>query len=116
MTLRHIAAAEVRHQQREREREREKEREREIKREAEREKKKPEPTERARKIGIFSMIGFDSSISCFLALLINIPYRRKLKKGQIKNKIFIFAVKKTYKLCQVEEIPDSSLILEAREN
>ena len=80
MTLRHITAAEVRHQQIERDRVREKEREREIKREAEREKKKRKPTDRERKIGIFSMIGFDSSISCFLALLINKPYRKKTEK------------------------------------
>ena len=71
----------MRRQQRERERERERERqsERVIKREREREGKKPQPTEREREPGIFSMMGFDSVTSPFLALLVIKPNKKTAK-------------------------------------
>ena len=72
MMLRHITAAEMGHQQkreRERERERERDRVREIKREREREGEQPLPAERD--IGIFSIMGFDSATSRFLASLVS---------------------------------------------
>ena len=55
--------------------------------------KKTYPKEREREIGIFSMIGFDSETSSFLALLVNKSYRKKLTKAKFK-KHFKFAVKK----------------------
>ena len=63
MTLRHITAAEMRHQQKKRERE----------------------------IGtfLFAMMGFDSATSSFLALLVKI-IKKKLKKAYLKTKVFNF--------------------------
>ena len=84
MTLRHITAAEVRHQQKERDRERE------IKRKQKR--RKENLTDRESEIGIFSMLSFDFASSSFLALLVNKSYRKKLIKAKLK--VFYFAVKK----------------------
>ena len=64
MTLRHITADEVRHQQK-RERERERERDKTRKR------RNATLTGRERKRGISSMIGFDTATFSFLTLLIN---------------------------------------------
>ena len=75
MTLSHITAAEVRHQQRERERE-DRVRERERLNVNEKEKEGNHKRQREKEIGIFSMIGFDSATSSFLALLVNNSYRK----------------------------------------
>ena len=81
MTLRHLTAAEVRHQQ-----EREREREREIKRERERQKSQTDREQkRERERGIFPMMGFDYATSSFLALLVNKSYRKN-KESKIKKK------------------------------
>ena len=72
MTLRHIRAAEVRHQQKKSERERQSWNVNEQEKE-----KNPN---RKREIGIFSMVGFDSATSSFLALLVIISYRKNRKK------------------------------------
>ena len=81
-SLRHITAAEVRHQQ--------KESVRKIKREREREGKKPQPTEREAEIEIFSMMGFDSANSSSQALLVN---KYKKLSTKLKTKVFNFTVK-----------------------
>ena len=67
MTLRHIPAAEMRHQQRVRERERAREREMNEKVG----KENPTDTQRERERGIFSTMGLKSS---FLASLVNKSY------------------------------------------
>ena len=85
MTLRHITAAEVRHQQRERERVRER-----TKLEREREGKEPQPKEREEETGISSMIEFDTATSSNQTLLIN---HIETEKGKIE-KTFNFAIKK----------------------
>ena len=69
MTLRHIPAAEMRHQQRVRERESERERERDERESGER--KPNRHTHRERERGIFSTMGLNSS---FLASLVNKSY------------------------------------------
>ena len=56
-----------------------KEKERKPNRKRERER------ERERKTGISSMIGFDTATSSFLNLLINILYRKKMKKAKSKR-------------------------------
>ena len=73
---RHITAAEVQHKQ---ELRREREREKEIECEREREQKsqsKNTQRERERELGIFSMMGFESASSSFLALLVIKPNRK----------------------------------------
>ena len=72
--LRHITAAKVREQQKKRERERDKT--------LTKKRRKGKLTERERKTGISSMIGFDTATSSFLTLLINKPYRKKNRKRQ----------------------------------
>ena len=72
MTLRHITRAEVQHQ---------KESESERKFEREREGKYPNrEREQEGELGMFSMMGFDSATSIFLALLVKKSYSKKLKK------------------------------------
>ena len=59
MKLRHITSAEVLHQQKE------------IDKTSTRKRRKGTLTDREKEIGIFSMMGFDSATSSFLALLVN---------------------------------------------
>ena len=75
MTPRHIKAAEVRHHKRVKERERERER------------------------GIFSMTGFDSASSSFLALLVIKSYKKKLKSAKFERKISRFQRGKNVQTC-----------------
>ena len=72
MTLRHITAAEVRHQQRHTERERE----RLNVIEKEKERKPNRQREREREIGIFSMMGFDTATS-FSSLVSKTNHKEK---------------------------------------
>ena len=88
MTLRHIAAAEVRHQQRERERDKT------------RKRRKGNLTKREKQTGISSIIGFDNATSSFLTLLINRSYK-KLKKAKSKG-VFMFSIKKVRTIFYLE--------------
>ena len=70
MTLRHITAADVRHQQRERESERER------KTANKKEKERNLNRNREKETVISSMFGFDTATSSFLTLLVNKSYRK----------------------------------------
>ena len=97
MTSLHITAASTKELRRERERERERDRERLNVSEKEKEKTSAN-TERARDLGIFSMMRFDSTTSTFLNLLVTKSYRKKLKVRNSKEKFPHFAVKYRFKI------------------
>ena len=64
----------------------------------ERERERESEKERERELGMFSMIRFDSATSCFPALLVIKPCRKKLKVQNSKEKFLTYRIEENFNI------------------